>query len=65
MKGVEELVQHRCIADATYAVLAERFTPQQLLDFVFSVGNYVLMCMTTNTFGVQIEPDVDGGWQPN
>lgn len=65
MQAVEELVHVRCIADGTYTVLAERLTQQQLLDFVFTVGNYILMCMTTNTFGVQLEPDVDGGWQPN
>jgi len=65
MQAVDELVQDRCIADPTYSVLAERLTRQQLLDLVFTVGNYVLMCMTTNSFGVQLETDVNGGWQPN
>jgi 4-carboxymuconolactone decarboxylase len=65
LKGVEELVSNHRITDATYALLAERYTPQQLLDLVFTVGNYALMCMTTNTFDVQVEPNVASGWKPN
>lgn len=64
LKAAEELVREQCIADATYAALAERYTPRQLLDFVFTVGNYTLMAMTTRTFDVQKEADVEGGWKP-
>jgi alkylhydroperoxidase family enzyme len=65
MQGVEELVKDHCISDATYAALAERYTRQQLLDFVFTVGNYTMMSMTTSTFGVQLEADIESGWKPN
>jgi 4-carboxymuconolactone decarboxylase len=65
IKAVEELAKDHCIADATYAVLAERYTPQQLLDLVFTVGNYVLMSMTTNTFAVKVEANIESGWKPN
>jgi len=65
LKAVEELVKDHCIADATYAEIAARYSPQQLLDLVFTVGNYTLMCMTTNTFDVQVEPNIESGWKPN
>jgi 4-carboxymuconolactone decarboxylase len=65
IKAAEELVTEHCIADATYAVLAKRYTPQQLLDLVFTVGNYTMMSMTTNTFGVQVEANIESGWKPN
>jgi 4-carboxymuconolactone decarboxylase len=65
MNAVAELVSNQRITDATYTLLAERYTPQQLLDLVFTVGNYTLMCMTTNTFDVQVEPNVASGWKPS
>ena len=64
LRAVEELVKDHRISDATYAMLAARYTPQQLLDLVFTVGNYSLMCMATNTFDVQVEPDVETSWKP-
>jgi 4-carboxymuconolactone decarboxylase len=64
LRGVEELVRDHGLSDATYAALGERLGPQQLLDFVFTVGNYSLMCMTSNTFDVQVEPDVQTSWKP-
>lgn len=65
LNAVGELVNERRIADATYAALAKRFSPQQLLDLVFTIGNYTMMSMTTNTFDVQVEPNVESGWKPN
>jgi alkylhydroperoxidase family enzyme len=65
IKGVEELVSQRCLEDETYAALAKVYKNAQLLDFVFTVGNYTMMSMTTSTFGIQVEPDIENGWKPN
>jgi 4-carboxymuconolactone decarboxylase len=66
MKAAEELVSSTCrISDATYAALSERYSSQQMLDLVFTVGNYKLMCMTSNTFDVSVEADIEGGWNPD
>ena len=65
IKATEELITDRRISDATYAELAKVYSHAQLLDLVFTVGNYTLMSMTTNTFGVEVEADVEGGWKPN
>lgn len=65
MRATEELIKDHHIADATYAALAERYSPQQLLDFVFTVGNYSLMSMVTNAFYVRVESaNTENNWKP-
>jgi 4-carboxymuconolactone decarboxylase len=64
MKAVEELVSSRNMSDATWVTLSERYTREQLLDLIFTVGNYVTMTMLTRTCGVPIEADTEGGWKP-
>jgi 4-carboxymuconolactone decarboxylase len=65
LKAADELVRERCITDATWTALAERYTHQQLMDLVFTVGNYTMLSMATNTFGVPVESNVELGWKPN
>jgi alkylhydroperoxidase family enzyme len=64
LNAADELVGARCITDATWTALAERYTRQQLMDLVFTVGNYTLLSMATNTFGVPVESNVELGWKP-
>jgi 4-carboxymuconolactone decarboxylase len=64
MRGVEELVENQGLSDETWAAISQRYSRQQQLDFVFTVGNYTMMSMTTNTFGVPLEDDLEGGWKP-
>ena len=45
------------ISDATWAQLAERYSTKQLMDVVFAVGQYHIVSMALNSFGVQFEPD--------
>jgi 4-carboxymuconolactone decarboxylase len=61
LKATDELHGDAHIADATWQALAEHLTVQQLMDLVFTVGQYNLVSMALNSFGVQ--PD-DGlpGW---
>ena len=48
------------LTDATYAALAERYDEQQLLDLVFTVGQYHLVSMALNTMRVQRDDGVTG-----
>lgn len=59
LRAVDELVQSARIADPTWAVLAKHFDRQQLMDLVFTVGNYVMLSYAIATFGVQLEDRVD------
>lgn len=58
LRAADELHEHAAISDATWAELAERLTPEQLLDVVATVGNYHLVAMFLNTLRVPLDPGV-------
>ena len=50
------------ITDETWAALNKHFDKKQIMDLVFTVGQYNLVSMALNTFGVQLDdglPDWD------
>jgi alkylhydroperoxidase family enzyme len=64
VQAADELVRGHCISDATWALLAARYSTQQLMEVVFLVGNYTVLAMATNSFGVEPEEDVAQKWKP-
>ncbi len=56
LRAVDELRSDAHIADATWAELARTWSKEQLMDLVFTVGQYNLVSMALNTFGVQPDP---------
>jgi len=60
LRASDELHQDQFLSDATYAELASHYDTQQLMDLVFAVGQYHLVSMALNTFGVQLEPGASG-----
>jgi 4-carboxymuconolactone decarboxylase len=56
LRAVDELYLDAHISDRTWNALAERWSTQQLMDLVFTVGQYNLVSMALNSFGVQPEP---------
>jgi 4-carboxymuconolactone decarboxylase len=55
LQAADELHGHQKISDATWAVLVKDWNEQQLMDLVFTVGQYTMVSMFLSTFGVQIE----------
>lgn len=55
LRAVDELMTDHFIGDATWAALAARFDQTQMMDLVFVVGNYTMISMALNSFGVQLE----------
>lgn len=55
LRAVDELNANTFISDATWKALAERYGTQQLLDLVFTAGQYKLVSMALNSCGVQLE----------
>ena len=53
--AVDELHHDAFIGDATWQGLASRYTTNQLIDLVFTVGQYTMVSMALNSFGVQLE----------
>ena len=62
----ENVFRHRdhdhdaCVADATWSALASQFDTTQIIDLLFTVGQYNLVSMTLNTLGVQLEQGARG-----
>ncbi|MFZ4687783.1 MAG: carboxymuconolactone decarboxylase family protein [Polymorphobacter sp.] len=55
LRAVDELVDDHFVSDATWALLATRYDQTQLMDLVFVIGNYTMISMALNSFGVQLE----------
>ena len=60
LRAVDELHHDSFISDATWQSLAARYTTQQLLDLIFTAGQYKLVSMALNSVGVQLEPGYEG-----
>lgn len=55
LRAADELHDDHCLSDATWAALAERYDPKQLVEIPMVVGHYHLVSMTLNTLGVPLE----------
>lgn len=55
VRASDELHDDQIIEDATWAGLQEHFDEKQLIDLIFTIGQYTLVSMVLNTLGVQAE----------
>ena len=60
ISAVDELHADSFIGDSTWKALAERYNTQQLIDLVFTAGQYKLVSMALNSLGVQLEEGFAG-----
>ncbi len=60
LRAVDELKSDAFISDATWNALAKKYERKQLMDVVFTVGQYNMVSMALNTFGVQLDDGVKG-----
>jgi alkylhydroperoxidase family enzyme len=59
LRAVDELVENSRMNDETYDALAVHFGKEQMMDLVFTIGNYVMLGWAVATFGVPVEDGVD------
>ena len=60
LRAVDELHANSFISDSTWQALARRYNTEQLLDFLFTVGQYKLVSMVLNSTGVRLEEGFEG-----
>lgn len=60
LRAVDELRADAFITEATWTALAKRYNEKQLMDVVMTVGQYNLVSMLLNTFGVQLDQGIPG-----
>jgi 4-carboxymuconolactone decarboxylase len=58
LNAADELHDDACISDTTWAALASRLSDQQMLDTIFTVGNYHTVSFALNSCGVQLDDGV-------
>ena len=62
LAATDELHADSFVTDTTWEALAAHLTTEQMMDVVFAVGQYNLVSMALNSFGVQPEDGLPG-WQ--
>ncbi|MFP6582949.1 MAG: carboxymuconolactone decarboxylase family protein [Candidatus Hydrogenedentota bacterium] len=60
LQATDELHKDAFVSDATWNALAEIYNTKQLMDLVFTVGEYNLVSMALNSFGVQLDEGLKG-----
>jgi 4-carboxymuconolactone decarboxylase len=58
--AADELHRDAFITNNTWNRLLERYTKEQIVDLIATVGNYNLVCMILNTLGIQLEKNFPG-----
>jgi alkylhydroperoxidase family enzyme len=58
IRATEDLVTDRLINQANWQALAAEWSDEQLLDFMFTVGAYVLTAGVMRSTGVEREPEL-------
>lgn len=59
LRAVDELIADSRISDATWAALEAHFDTHQLMDLVFTAGQYVMTSWAIASFGIQLEDWTD------
>lgn len=60
LQATDELHADAMIHETTWRRLAERYDTRQLLDLIFTVGQYNLVSMALNTIGVPLDAGLRG-----
>lgn len=58
LRATDELHDDAFVSDATWQQLTSHFATEQILDLIFTVGQYQLVSMALNTLGVQLDEGV-------
>jgi alkylhydroperoxidase family enzyme len=57
LRAVDELRDDSCITDATWAALADRYGPEQLIEVPMLAGHYAMLAGALNSLGVPVDSD--------
>jgi len=60
LSAVDELYENSFISDSTWNILSGKYDEQQLIDLIFTVGQYNLVSMVLNSLGIQLDENYKG-----
>ena len=60
LQVADDLFEHSVVSDKTWDTLAARYSTEQMMDLVFTAGQYTLVCWALNSFGVPLDDFLPG-----
>jgi 4-carboxymuconolactone decarboxylase len=60
LRATDDLHERSRISDANWTALAGYYDHRQLIDVVFTVGQYNMIAMALNSFGVEVDDHLSG-----
>ena len=60
IKAVDELHADAIVTDTTWKFLADHYNTEQLIDLIFTIGQYHMVSMALNSLGIQLEGGFNG-----
>jgi 4-carboxymuconolactone decarboxylase len=58
LAATDQLLDRYVVDDGTWARLAARLDQRQLVELVFVVGSYACLAMAFNSFGIELDPEL-------
>lgn len=60
LQAADELFENSVVSDQTWATLSAKYSTEQMMDMVFTIGQYTLLCWALNSFGVPPDDFLQG-----
>jgi 4-carboxymuconolactone decarboxylase len=60
LQAADDLFNDSVVSEATWTTLAKKYSTQQMMDVVFTVGQYNLVSWALNSFGVPLDDFLPG-----
>ena len=60
LQAADDLHEHSVVSDQTWKALAGKLSTQQMMDVVFTIGQYNLVSWALNSFGVPLDDFLPG-----
>lgn len=57
LRATDELLDEHVLSDETWRQLSSRYDTHQVMDAIFTVGNYAMLAGALNSFGVPLDDD--------
>jgi alkylhydroperoxidase family enzyme len=60
MQAADDLYENSVVSDATWATLSKTYSTEQMIDLVFTIGQYNMVSWALNSFGVPLDDFLPG-----
>ncbi len=64
LQAADDLFENSVVSDSTWAELAKSYSTEQMMDVVFTIGQYNLVSWALNSFGVPLDDFLPGAKKP-